>query len=1411
MKNKIKVFILGSMCLTALCVGSVAASQPVNAEEFTIDLFTSTGAIIEPAYEEYSGLKIATTTNGDGASLKNTVAGQFLLTYAPILNNADSDMIIAFKDVHTNDVVELTLDYSKNDINASVSHNGDTVGLYYGGRDVDPYNKGLQGRSKGANAMGCYSIAELNEEHTITFAPESYSFYLDDMLIWSFVIEQNDGATAECLTGFEEYSVEISFQNTDNVETGMIIKEINGTSLKNHTYSSWETNLVVLNTLYAYEGVNYKIPKPYVYNLANGLLNPEDVNVKVFDEDGNEILSSKYTDNLSFIPNEDSLNYCIEYKYKDDNGVFTRTEVNVSCYTSETVNTNYVLSSSLEDMELGLNAEVVLPQAKVESEIYITGQSDEVYIDIYKDGEIYADYEKMSAKARNTVEFNDVGEYNVRFYSACEYVVDYFEKSIVVSSDILAYDIINVNDIYAIDTKLLIPIINFYYKGETYSTESKIIFPSGRAYSNKIIVLDELGNYTIEYSSVCGTETYTVKKEIQVVYTSNTAFTYDQTSNIVGFGTSAMTDKISGVHIITTANNSEIRYNEKIDLTQLNREVPLIELFADAKALGEEAFTKFTVKLIDAYDESNVVTITCEAKLTEVNGSYIKAGATGQSLQGYWNGIPQISTGFPSLLDFQGETDRSDVSMATLSVSMDYAERKVYSLNAYNTTVAEVTDYCVTDLDDPNIYVKPWNGFTTGECYVSVSVAGLTTTRVSYTIMTLAGKSLNENSIKVEDKPILKVDMPAVIPNGCVGGGYQIFAASAFDYYRNSLEVSARVYYAYDRLNQGELDIVDGKFTPQLPGTYTICYIAQDVFGNIGTKYVNIEVLENIKSIQAELGEGIISIFVGEKVHLKPVQSIEGGSGDVTYSVEIYDPSGELLAENNNMFIPTQEGKYQIRYVFNDYLGQTLELSYLIDATLSDKPTFSEEIILPRYFVSGIEYKLPIINAMDYSSGTATEIIPEIYVTDGGARRIIKDAVYLANINRDGQDVKVEYVYTSSNGEKTTIENTVKGILMKEGKKVFLEKYFVGDGVSFGKNDNSVYVQTEQTGAVFSGVKPLYAKAAKIIFSVYMETIASESITLTLTDSQNKSKVVEFVFRFDKDAQKIYCSINGATEKLMPTMLIENGTETSFGIAFNQALGTWDDVNGAVFETATTYLDGTAFDGFSETVYFDVAFGKVSSSTLLNIKQLNNQTFNNLTRDVIAPEIELGKLETNLNIGEVLITPILNAFDVLGNVVAKKISVQYSKSGQMSYVSDCNNVILNGVDATKTYQVKLDEYGEYIITFVAQDDAGREVSVVKNISILDQEDPVIVVNGDYSNEYKLNDAITIHSMSVTDNVDAAETLVKVIYIIESNGTMHRVNAGDSYKFKEYGTFTIRYFSYDASGNIALLDYKLNIQ
>ena len=1411
MKRKYTIISLCAMSILAVGMGFLYQPKPVSAEEFTIDLFESYGAVIETAYDDYSGLKVSAKEKDDAIALKDIVAGRMEIDYATLDSTNPCDVIFTFTDVSTKDKVELYLDFSAADVNASVLHGDDRVGLYYGGRDVDKYNKGLQGRTKGANADGHYTIVESKAEHSVVFDPESYSFYIDDTLIWSFVLQQNDGTSADLLNGFEEYKLEIAFDSVNDNNGGVILKEINGTSLKNYTYSTWKTSLVVLNNLYAYDGVAYKIPKPYLYNIADGLLNSEKVQVSVFDSNMTKILENNYAETLSFVPDATNANYRLEYKYTDDNGSITKNVVNVSCYDGENVNTEYVLSSNFQTTDLGLNAQIYLPKAKVESEIFVTGQSDDVLIDVYKDGIIYGDYQALSAKQSNLIAFNDVGEYTVRYYSTCDYVVEDYQISFNVTAALLAYDNIDVDEVLAVDTKLSIPDVRFYFNGETYETNASIIFPSGRSYANKLIVLDEIGQYTLRYTALCEGTEYIIEKVINVLYTGETMFDYDSGLNSLGFGTSATTDNIKGIHVVTTANNAEVTYKEKIDLNKLNRDVPLIELFGDAKALGEEAFTKFVVKLIDAYDSSNVVTITCEAKLTEVNGSYIKAGATGQSLLGYWDGTPNLSSGFPSLFDFQGETNGADIADATFSISMDYAERKLYSLNAYNPTVAAETDYCITDLDDPDIYTKPWAGFTTGECYVSIAVSGMAGSSVSYTIMTIAGKSISENFVSVKDAPQVSVDLNGSAPIGCVEVAYPIFNATAKDYYLNNVDVKANVYYAYGKLNQAEINLVDGKFTPTLVGTYTICYTATDVFGNITKKIVNVEIEKEQVDIVAEWSDGVTQGFVGEKIAIKSLISLNGGNGEVQQKIEVKDSSGNACTIKDGRFIPETAGDYTVTYTLSDYLGQTVVETYTIAVAVAEKPMLTEEIILPNYFVSGIEYQLPEVTAMDYTDGQERTIYPEIYVTDKDGRHLLNSTTYMANVGADGENVVVEYVYTSSNGGKEVVQQTIKGVVVKNGNKIQLEKYFVGQDVSFDKNDGAVLVIAEKSGAQFTYAKALFAENLNLFFSITPEQFNASTFKLTLTDAYNAENTVEFDFRFDKTTQKVYASLNNGLEKAMPYTLVEDGKEISFGVSYDYTAGMWMDVSGKFFENATAYANGKNFVTLPEFVYFDVQFGKMTEASVLNIKQLNNQTFNNLTRDVIAPEVKLGELNTNVSLGDVVTIPKMEAYDVLGYVYSKKVTVQYSYKGQVVNVTDENGALMNNVDASIPYNICLDKYGEYIITYVAEDNSGRSVKIVKNIALFDAEKAEITVQGTYKDEYNLNEQITIHAMTVQDNLSETADLRSAIYVIDAHGVMHQLQAfGGSYKFVSYGKHIIRYFVIDEAGNITIKDFIVMI-
>lgn len=1403
-----KKFTIISLCAAAVLAGSIGIIYQSNtavAEEFTIDLFETSGATVEAAYDSCSGLKVVATESGNAISLKDTVAGRISMVYST-LNSADPcDMVLTFTDVVSQNKVQMYLDFSDADINVSVAHGDDQVGLYYGGRDIDPYNKGLQGRTKGANADGYYTIVENKAEHSVVFDPESYSFYVDDTLVWSFVLAQNDGTSADTLYGFEEYKVEIAFENVNEGNGGVILKDINGTSLKNYTYSTWNTSLVVLNSLYAQDGVEYKIPKPYLYNVADGLLNANQVKVSVFDAKNNKIVSENYTDTLSFMPNAENENYRLEYKYTDENGSVTKSVVNVSCYTREGANTEYVLSSDLGYTDLGLNAQIILPKAKVKSEIFITGESEEVLVDVYKDGVIYANYQALSATESNLIAFNDVGVYTVRYYSTCEYVLDDYQQSFNVVSDLLAYDNIAVDDVLPVDTKLSVPDVNFYFKGEQYKAKSIIIFPSGRSYENKLIVLDEIGQYTLRYTAFCGETEYVVDKTLNVLYTSKTMFDYDASVNTVSFGTAATTDKIQGVHVVTTANNAEVTYKEKIDLNKLNRDIPLIELFGDARMLGEEAFTMFTVKLIDAYDPSNVVKIVCEAKLTDINGSYIRAGATGQSLLGYWDGAPQITSGFPSLFDFQGEVNGGDIARATFKISMDYGQRTFYSFNAYNPTVAEKTDYCITDLDNPEIYTKPWAGFTTGECYMSVCISGMTSPQASYTIMTIAGKSLQEEYISVKDAPEVEVDVDGRAPNGCVGVEYPIFNATAKDYYLNAVDVNAKVYYAYGKLNQGEINVVDGKFIPMLTGTYTICYIASDIFGNTTTKTVNVEVEAEKNEILVEWSDAVTSGFAGEKITIKSIISLVGGNGAIQQTLEVKDSLGNACAVKDGQFIPTAAGNYTVTYTLCDYLGQTVVEEYVVEIALAEKPILSQDVVLPEYFIDGVEYQLPEVYATDYTGGEEMKVYPQIYVTDEDGRHLLEGTTYVANVAADGDSISVEYIYTGKTNE-VVVQQTAKGVIVKNGNSIQLDKYFVGENVRFDKNDGAVLAIAETSNAQFTYVKSLLAEKLTLTFSIVPEQFNTNTFTLTIWDAANVENTVVFDFRFDIATQNIYASLNGGLEKAMPYTMVEDGTEAAFGVSYSKSTKTWSDVNGKAFENATAYANGKSFDVFAEFACFNVQFGKMSSESVLNIKQLNNQTFNNFTRDVIAPEIKVGEISSQVALGDVITLPTMEAYDVLGYVISKKVSVQYSYKGKVTNVTAENGTLLNNVDASVAYDIRLDEYGEYIITYLAEDNAGRTVTVIKNIALSDVEKVEIAIQGTYNETYKLNAQITIQGMMLQDNLTAVEDIRSAIYVLDSNAKMHRVEAGGKYKFVAYGKHVIRYLAVDEAGNITIKDF-----
>lgn len=1420
--NKIKftlILVLTFLMAISMIAFAVNSTKTSKAEEFTIDLFEANGASIEAAYNSSSGVKMYTQEEDGVVKLKNQVSGHLSFKYSLLDKNNFCDIRVIFADVDSGERVELLLDYSANDINVSVTNAGVSSGIYYGGRGFDTLGSGVRGRTKLANDCGAYTIKEISDVQTVEFDPASYSFYIDNTLIWCYSAENNDGKETDLLTGFEVYTVQFQFENVNkSTGSGILLNSINGVSLKNHTFANGETSLVVPSGNYARVGVSYKLARPYLYNLADGLLDVSNVNVKVFDSKGTVILNQKYSSTLTFMPEEGNDNYKVEYSYKNSNGKVSKSIVNIACYNDETAQVEYILNSSITGESFGVNTQLTLPSAYIESKLFPLGSDEEVLVDVYKGSEIYKTYQNLSAKESNSILLEDEGSYKISYYSACEYVTEKYEKDITVSASLFAHDEIKISDVLEVGVKVEIPQIKFYLNGQSVDATSKIIAPSGKTFANKFFNFTELGVYVVEFSADIADKTYFVNKEIEVVNSGKTLFDYDASVNEVIYGSAASTDRLKGINVVTTANNSELTYKRKIDLNKIDRNTPLIEVFGDPKSLEEAAFSSITVKLTDAYDSSNVITILCVEKTDgDIHGSYVRAGATGQTPGGIcgvkesgaykWN----KTYGFPTLLDFRGKPYMGNIEDATLNISFDYAERRLYSGNSYSPWTVEPHDYMIADFDDPNLYLNPWKGFTTGECYLSISVAGIKGSAAEYTILSIAGETFDKEHVFVNEKPEISVGVPeSGVPTGLINNAYEIFPATALDYYLDKISVDTKVYYLYGRNNQGEIDVVDGEFLPKLPGTYTIEYTAIDCYGNYSIKTIDVTVAESIEDIKFTFGDGVTSADIAKEVNIKSILSATSGSGNVDVKVELTSPSNDPVELFDNVFVPDEAGEYVVKYTFTDYIGRTVSDSYTITVVDSGELILVNELSLPKYFISGISYELEESYAIDRQANN--EKVPaQIYVTDSNDRNLISGSVYNAVVVNNGELITVEYVYNSTSGKTKTVTKQVEGVVVKDGSKILMQKYFVCENVDASTNDGAVILKPTAKNATADFAKAIYSGTLRLEFAFALDAFNIDVVSILLTNADGEGRQIKFDFRYEDSI--LYCSLNGAPERSMGYMLIENGTAISFVISYNQTTKTWEDYNNRVFAEALTYADGTSFEGLSEYVYFGILFGQIDAGKTfeLFVRQVNNQALNGLYSDRSAPEIVLSDIKTNMGIGDTLTIATIVSYDVLGNVVSNTVTLQLLKDGVAEFVRDKNGLVLDNVDASITYDVVIGDYGEYVLTYNAKDNSNRTSQVIKNISVLDDIKPEIVVSGEYNTEYDINDTITIKSMSVSDNVTLSSKLITKIYVVDSNGAMTSVKAGDSFKFILYGKHVVRYFAVDELGNINIVDFNINVE
>ena len=186
------------------------------------------------------------------------------------------------------------------------------------------------------------------------------------------------------------------------------------------------------------------------------------------------------------------------------------------------------------------------------------------------------------------------------------------------------------------------------------------------------------------------------------------------------------------------------------------------------------------------------------------------------------------------------------------------------------------------------------------------------------------------------------------------------------------------------------------------------------------------------------------------------------------------------------------------------------------------------------------------------------------------------------------------------------------------------------------------------------------------------------------------------------------------------------------------------------------------------------------------------------------------KFVNEQNYNETAYIPTAFIFDVLGDTTSS-----------LTVKAPDGSFKLKNVDPTKPQSFSLDAFGNYILTFKAEDTSGNTVSYPRKITVFDYVTPVLTVNNNLKASYKINSKIQIPTYTVSDNL--GQYTVDVLLMLPNdeerlllrdiNGEVtsyltadspyynqsFKVNA-NTFRAEQYGTYRLRFIAYDEAFN-----------
>ncbi len=978
-------------------------------------------------------------------------------------------------------------------------------------------------------------------------------------------------------------------------------------------------------------------------------------------------------------------------------------------------------------------------------------------------------------------------------------------------------DIVLENE-YFVGESFSAPNVSVSLDGEKYDTKYVLKFPDGKAYADEDglketideFTLTQTGIYKINYSAnvkgdlVTKTVEFSVDEYLYSVTSERSTLFYGEVSHPVYNDINDPDDdgvKSKNGLSLKLVSGDVFNCNKFIDLSKKSSTQNIITFSALPEVDRQLEVSSFDVVLTDAYDPSNTVEIRIKAILNanneaEWNWTYISACApsAGQMTTGYAPGANppvQVDTIYGCGVFFSLYGSSWDKGAAaidrTLSIQYNFNERAIYANNAL-----------VVDLDDSYFFgQKLWDGFTTGEVFLSFKGNTYYKDTANVLITEIFGNTVGENEvlnkesqaeINIEDNGIDQSN-----PISVIGYKFPIFNATAVDVYDGVLPVTVKAFYGYYSNNKTELDIIDNCFVADRAGIVTLEYSVVMHDGTLNKKTVDVRV-EKEKTIDIVLEENYVkSGSAGNDIQIANY-NIVGAIGENVVKKEVFF-NGNVIEVVDGKFKTVSQGVYTVKILVEDSLGQKDEVSYDVTVAPNLIPMFLTDAAIPQYLIVGQKYVLPQLKAFDYSLDYEKIIDTKIRV----------NGVYTDTFTPETVgDVLIEYVAENGNGNKVRTYNS-KAISVTNDKGLDFSKYFISDNGLTESGTDGVKFSTGSGASStvdFAFVNYLSAYELAVEFCVNGNKRNFEFFTICLQDVISSDEIIKI--SIETLSRQVYINGEACDVSIDATSLFGMTSNSSMRISFN---GRTNDLS--IGDTNLT-LDSSL--RFSENLLkMKISMEGVTGESEFFVKKICNQVLkSSIRKDVMAPTASYnGKYDIYYSKNTMLKVYKLVAVDVLNPISECFVSV---KTPEGNFAVAVDGTTLNKVSASVDYQVELAEYGSYKIEYSVKDSAGQKVSgMTTSIEIIDKEPPVITIDDDLLQTAKVGDEIDLPDISVTDNLDSQLKVTVILW--NSYDCLRTVLAEDvtEITFTKVATYYLSFVCYDSAGNVATKTISVKVE